>query len=117
MKKTGVNERTYYRHLEKLVDRNVVEELSKKGEDGRIVKKYASRASPLLKEASSDLEEGPLSRKLLEIAAWLKLEPDGWPLFEVVRKVRVLEKNCRYIVPYLFGRSNVAKRCCCTSDF
>jgi hypothetical protein len=98
MKKTAVNERTYYRHLEKLVDQSVVEEVSEKGEIGRIVKKYSMRAS-LLKEGSSDLEDVPLSRRLLEIAAWLKLEPDGWPQFEAVRKAKVLEKNCRHIVP------------------
>jgi hypothetical protein len=99
MKKAEFNPRTYYRHLKKLVNQNFVEELLEKGEDGRIITKYALRRPPLLKEGATDVEDVALSRRLLEVAALLKVEPDGWPPIEAVRKARILGKNFRYIVP------------------
>ena len=100
MKKADVVGRTYYHHLRKLVKCGVVEEVSEKGDDGRILKRYALRPSSL-PEASGELDDVPCSRRLLELAAWLRLNPDGWPLFEAVRKAMVLEKNCRYVVPLI----------------
>jgi len=106
MEKAQVNERTYYRHLEKLLDIRVVEEFSEKANDGRITKKYALKASafpaatisPLFK-ASLVYEDIPPSRRYLELAAWLQREPEEWPPFEAVRKSRCVMNNYAYLVP------------------
>ncbi len=101
-KKEGVSDSTYHYHLKQLVEKlHEVEEISEKDSKGRLVKKYALKQSPLLKEGESNPEEVPLSRRLLEMAAWLKLEPDGWPPFEIARKARILVKNYEYIIPLI----------------
>lgn len=102
MKKIDINERTYYRHLEKLLELSAIEEVSEKGDGVRVIKKYSLRrndTSHALCRPLNDFEDVVPSRRLLEIAAWLKREPDGWHDFEAIRKARVLEKACWYLVP------------------
>ena len=60
------------------------------------------------------------SRRYLEIAAWLKREPDDWPQLEAVRKARIVLEDSFYLVPmieascedpiniHLFGQMNLA---------
>jgi hypothetical protein len=106
MKKAQVNERTYYRHLEKLLDIHAVEELSEKDNNGRINKKYALKASAfpastisLLLKPSPVYEDVSPSRRYLEIAAWLQREPEEWPQLEAVRKSKLVMNNYAYLVP------------------
>jgi hypothetical protein len=102
MKKVSVSERTYYRRLEMLLKRHVVEEVAEKGGNGRIIRKYtlkSSAASSLLLEPASVGECALPSRRYLEIAAWLRREPDGWPVFEAIRKAKLLERDYAYLIP------------------
>ncbi len=47
------------------------------------------------------VEEISPSRRYLEIAAWLKREPDDWPPLEAVRKAKLVLDNYGYAVPVI----------------
>lgn len=108
-KKTGVTERTCYRHLEKLVKSNVIERLVENNSGSRPVFRYALKASNVPEQSSmvalsnetpeTFVEEVLPSRRYLEIAAWLKREPEDWPKFEAVRKARIVLEDSFCLVP------------------
>ena len=108
-KKTGVTERTCYRHLEKLVRINVIERLIGNNSGSRPVYNYALKTSKVPEKGSMDallnatpeifVEEVVPSRRYLEVAAWLKREPDDWPQLEAVRKARITLEASFYLVP------------------
>jgi hypothetical protein len=108
IKKAKVNERTYYRHLEKLQKSNVIEKLVEKGDGSQPSWKYILKTSKT-DDASCTLfatpgglvqEVLPL-RRYLEIAAWLKREPDNWPQLEAVGRARIVLRDSDYLVPMI----------------
>ncbi len=99
LKETKVNERTYYRHLDKLLKSNAIEESIEHNRDSRSESKYYLKSSPLLAKPEPLVEEVLPSRRYLEIAAWLKKEPDNWPQLDAIRKARIVLNNFGYIVP------------------
>lgn len=103
MKKAQVNERTYYRHLEKLRDSHIIEEVFEKDDDGRIIKKYTLKASTvsLLLKSSPDYEDVSPSRRYLEVAAWLKREPEEWPQLGAMGKSKIVMNNYAYLIPMI----------------
>lgn len=109
MKKVSVNERTYYRHLEKLRKQEEIEMGSENDSTGRLVHKYSlkPKQEPKVEELpmvmySPAWEEVVPTRRYLEIAAWLRREPEGWPMFEAVAKAKqLLEGNSKHLVPQI----------------
>jgi hypothetical protein len=109
MTKIEYDKRTYYRHLKKLLKRKIVAEVAEQDENGRVKKKYALRSNaqpssnsptlPVCKEDEEEREEIVPSRKLLELAAWLRREPDDWPSFRIVRKAMLAEQVYGRLVP------------------
>lgn len=98
--KTGVSERVYFRHLKRLLEIGEVEETFEKGNRGRMVRKYVLRKkdSLLVKQVrrAPVLEVEP-TRRLLELAAWIKREPNGWVESDDVQKARMLLTH--YLIP------------------
>jgi hypothetical protein len=109
MKKVSVNERTYYRHLEKLRKQEAIEMGSENDSTGKLIHKYTLKPQPIPKVEESPMvlyspawEEVVPARRYLEIAAWLKREPEGWPMFEAVAKAKqLLEGSLKYLVPQI----------------
>jgi hypothetical protein len=106
MTKIEYDKRTYYRHLKKLLKRKIVVEVAEQDENGRVKKKYTLKSneqpsanSPTLPVCKEEREEIVPSRKLLEIAAWLRREPDNWPSFKIVRKAMLVEQVYGRLVP------------------
>ncbi|MCJ7559551.1 hypothetical protein MUO79_02900 [Candidatus Bathyarchaeota archaeon] len=103
--KTGVSERVYYRHLKKGLEHGEIEEISEKGSDGRIVKKYdlkrkkVTLVEALIVPTIERLDFQP-TKELLELAAWMKREPTGWSEDdEDVKKAKLCLEHCSYLVP------------------
>ena len=107
MKKTRMNARTYYYHLKKLLRSHCVERVPGNDAEGRLIRKYALKASAsagatsLLVESSPVYEKVCPSRRYLEIAAWLRREPEDWPEFGAVRKAKLLENRYPHLIPVL----------------
>ena len=106
MSKIEYDKRTYYRHLKKLLKRKIVAEVAEQDENGRVKKKYALRSieqpssnSPTLPVCKEAREEIVPSRRLLELAAWLRREPDDWPNFRIVRRAMLAEQIYGRLVP------------------
>ena len=81
---TGVSERVYYRHLKRLCENNVVEEVAKKISAGRLTKEYAlkeaakEKTSPEWRPQWSPLVTD-VSKESWELVAWIRHNPEGWP--------------------------------------
>ncbi len=94
--KTGVSDRVYYRHLRKLLERKEVEETYEEGGGGRKIKKYSLRKEEklLVRVARESIicyrPEFAISRRLLELASWIKRSPEGWVESEDVGKAKQL---------------------------
>jgi hypothetical protein len=77
-----------------------IEEISETGKDGRILKKYAlkeeDRGRAIAVPVWSFLDFVP-TRRLLELAAWMKREPKGWPDNDEVKKAKLLKSH--FLVP------------------
>jgi hypothetical protein len=76
---TGVSERVYHRHLKRLCERKLVEEVPEKDAAGCLVRKYA------LKEESKEEilprwhpSVAEFSKGLWELVAWIRHSPGGW---------------------------------------
>jgi DNA-binding transcriptional ArsR family regulator len=94
-KVAGVNRRTYYRHLENLLKRGQIEEVSET-KDGRLVNRYAQKKPEphgVIVPMSKQYGFVP-TRRLLELAACMKLEPDGWPKNDETGKAKLLHDYC-----------------------
>ncbi|MEM2970557.1 MAG: hypothetical protein QXR63_06450 [Candidatus Bathyarchaeia archaeon] len=101
--KAGVSERVYYRHLKKLLERKKLEEEYVEGKSGRKIKKYVLlRENELLVKTESKgsvfyYPRPPISRRLLELASWIKQQPKGWIESEDLKKAKKLLTH--YLVP------------------
>jgi hypothetical protein len=89
-----------------LLKRKIVAEVAEQDKNGRVKKKYALKSnvqpsanSPTLSCRKEEREEIVPSRKLLEIAAWLRREPDDWPSFKIVRRAMLVEQVYNRLVP------------------
>jgi hypothetical protein len=105
LKKAKVTERTYYRHLEKLQKSNIIERLVEKNDGSHLSWKYilrTSKAAYILFATPGGLVPEILpSRRYLELAAWLKREPDNWNELEAVRKAKIMQDNYSYLIPLI----------------
>ena len=108
VRKAKVTERTYYRHLEKLLKNKVIETFVEKNNGSQPSWKYilrtpkADSTSYTLFATPGDLKQEVLpSRRYLEIAAWLKSEPDDWPQLEALRKAKLVLNNYAYLLPII----------------
>ncbi len=114
--KAGFSRSTFYYHLKQLVEiLNEVEEIVEKDSKGRHVKKYAlvKKTAPVDEAASlqeslcvqdSKVDEVqveyPPNRRLLELAAWVKHDPEGWDeAGEMVKKARFCLEQWPYLLP------------------
>ncbi|MCS7115412.1 MAG: hypothetical protein RMJ15_07885 [Nitrososphaerota archaeon] len=102
--KTRVSDRVYYRHLKKLLERREVEEKYEDEDGGRKIKKYVlRRENKLLLKAESKgvaivgFPKFAVSRRLLELASWIKQQPEEWIESEDVEKAKQLLTH--YLVP------------------
>jgi len=100
--KTGVSDRVYFWHLKKLLERKEIEETFKE-EGGRKIRKYALRPenSLLVKATGKGIvcyrPEFPVSRRLLELASWIKRDPNGWVESQHVEEAKQLLAH--YLLP------------------
>jgi len=97
---TGVSERVYYRHLKKLREGKEVKEIFEELSNGGVVKKYevgretSSLVKAICRPVQPDFEP---TRRLLELAAWMKLNQTGWVESDDAKKARILLTH--YLVP------------------
>ncbi|MGC9346190.1 MAG: hypothetical protein ACP5ER_05320 [Candidatus Bathyarchaeales archaeon] len=91
IRQTGVSERVYYKHLKKLREKKEVKETLEEISNGQTVRKYEltretqSLAKYIRPAGPPDFEP---TRRLLELAAWIKSEPDGWVESDDVKKAK-----------------------------
>lgn len=97
-KKIQLSKRAHQRHVEKLIARKVVEEIAEKGESGRLIIKYAL-VTDSEEETAENEEPIEPTTNLLEIAAWINLEPNNWPPIKAVTKARILLKTHSQQIP------------------
>ena len=97
VEKVGVSERVYYMHIKKLLEMGEIEEIfeeEKKG--GRKVKKYRLRKKERIKSEAKGkgivvpFPEPTIPRRLLELTAWIKFDPEGWPESDDVKEAKKL---------------------------
>lgn len=99
--RTGVSDRVYYQHVSKLLKRGEIEEVFEEAGGGRKIKKFALRRE--VKEAKGESVvafqslDFPASRRLLELAAWIRFQPEGWAENDDVKKAKQLLKYDRLI--------------------
>ena len=91
--------------MKKGLERGEIEEISEKGSNGRIVKKYdlkikkVTLPEALILPTTVSLDFRP-TKDLLELAAWIKREPAGWSEDdEDVKKARLCLMHIPYLVP------------------
>jgi hypothetical protein len=105
IERSGVSERTYFYHLNKLLKQGVIEEVSEKSDSGRLLTGYdLCRQQPRVTESeevarSIQVAPYPARRFLLELAAWIKREPWGWQKLRCVEQARMYLCMCPYLVP------------------
>jgi hypothetical protein len=101
--KTGLSDRVYYRHLKRMLESKEVEEILEEENGGRKIKKYSLRwkESLLVKAPAKGIvyysPEFVVSRRLLELASWIKQEPEGWVDNQDVEKAKQLLNH--YLLP------------------
>jgi len=87
MERKNVSIRNYHYHLKQLIEKlKEVEEIPVEGPKGRLIKKYALKeeqivsAGPRAKYVKpiEEIFEGSLAKVALELAAWIRYDPEDW---------------------------------------
>jgi hypothetical protein len=114
--RAGIVASTYYYHLKQLVEKlKEIEEVYERDSKGRLIKKYALKKEekkPAVFNWVSDpggicayTVDGhevpyPPSRPLLELAAWIKHNPEGWDIDNInVKNAKLCLEHTSYFIP------------------
>jgi len=99
---TGVSERVYYRHLKKLREKNIVEEVAEKTSTGDLIRKYALSRVPQEFTLGPQMYRAHLAtfpKSLWELVAWVRHSPGGWSFDDKdVETACVIVPMCRFPV-------------------